>query len=161
MMKYFYIFSSGLFLAFLMSCTLQNESNVSSSSQSESATVIKLTQTGCQFLETEAQDYQYQPQQSSECKQINAQTLSERQSKFKPLELKSGKHIFRVINDDVPYELGFYLRGVGIKKLNLPKVSGGGLTQGKTQDYEINLSPGSYVFSCPLNPTPDYPIIVN
>lgn len=160
-MKYFDIFGSTLLLALLMSCSPQNESNVSSSIQSEPTTVINLTQTGCQFLETEAKDYQYQPQKPSECKQINTKTLSERQSEFKPLELKSGKHIFRITNDDVPYELGFYLRGVGIKKINLPKVSGGGLTQGKTQDYAINLSPGSYVFSCPLNPTPDYPIIVN
>ena len=160
MIKYGDIFISSLFLAVLVGCSPQNKTNVSSPTQSEAVTVINLTQTGCQFLETEAQDYQYQPQQSVECKEINAQTLSERKSKFKPLKLKSGKHIFRITNLDVPYELGFYLRGAGVKKLNLPKASGGGLTEGKTQDYEITLSPGNYVFSCPLNPTPDYPVIV-
>jgi hypothetical protein len=46
------------------------------------------------------------------------------------------------------------------RRLTLPKVSGGGLTTGKTQDYHIDLKEGSYVYSCPLNPTPDYPIVV-
>lgn len=31
---------------------------------------------------------------------------------------------------------------------------------GKSQDYHIDLKEGSYVYSCPLNPTPDYPIVV-
>lgn len=34
------------------------------------------------------------------------------------------------------------------------------LTPGKTRDYEIELKPGNYVYSCPLNPTPDYRLIV-
>jgi hypothetical protein len=65
-----------------------------------------------------------------------------------------------VTNKNVPYELGFYLRGSGLGRLTLPKVSGGGLTTGKTIDYAIDLKEGSYVYSCPLNPTPDYPIVV-
>ena len=59
-------------------------------------------------------------------------------------------------NKNVPYELGFYLRGTGLGRLYLPKASGGGLVMGKTQDYSITLKEGSYVYSCPLNPTPDY-----
>lgn len=87
--------------------------------------------------------------------------MKDRETGFKPLKLQPGKYIFRVTNSSVPYPLGFYLRGVGLKKVSLPKVSGGGLTQGVTQDYAITLTPGNYVFSCPLNPTPDYPIVVN
>lgn len=143
--------------AAIAACTPASETG----SLSEEAQVISLTQTGCQFVETENQDYEYQTTNSEDCEKINSETLSERQSGFKPLELKAGKYIFRVTNRDVPYELGFYLRGEGAKKLNLPKVSGGGLTTGKTQDYEITLRPGKYIFSCPLNPTPDYPITVN
>ena len=126
-----------------------------------SPTVIDLTQVGCQFLEVEAQDYQYSPQKAEDCKEINSQTLAERESGFKPLELKPGKYIFRVTNSNVPYKLGFFLRGEGIKQVSLPKVSGGGLLQGTTKDYEIELVPGKYVFSCPLNPTPNYPVVVN
>jgi len=39
-------------------------------------------------------------------------------------------------------------------------VSGGGLTTGTTKDYEVELEPGEYLYSCPLNPTPDYKLIV-
>ena len=132
----------------------------SSSSQSQ-ATVIELTQVGCQFLEVEAKDYQYQPQKASDCQKINSETVATRKKEFKPLTLKPGKYIFRVQNKNVPYSLGFYLRGEGLKQVSLPKVSGGGITQGVTKDYEITLKPGKYLFSCPLNPTPDYSILVN
>ena len=116
--------------------------------------VIELTQTGCQFIETEAKDHQYTTTQADDCKKINSETLAEREAQFKPLKLKPGNYIFKVTNRDVPYELGFFLRGSGVK------VSGGGLEQGVTKEYKATLGPGEYQFSCPLNPTPDYPIIV-
>jgi hypothetical protein len=122
--------------------------------------VITLTQTGCQFLETESQNYQYQTTRKQDCETINENTLIDRQSGFKPLQLKSGTYIFRVTNQNVPYELGFYLRGTEVSQATLPKVSGGGLTKGTTKDYKITLKPGQYVFSCPLNSTPDYPLVV-
>lgn len=142
-------------------CT-QNSPTSSGTNETSSAppTTISLTQTGCQFLETEEKDYEYQPTDADACKQINTDTLSQREAKFKPLTLKAGDYIFKVTNQDVPYELGFYLRGAGATGITLPKVSGGGLTQGTTQEYQITLKPGNYVFSCPLNPTPDYPIVV-
>ena len=74
--------------------------------------------------------------------------------------MKPGKYIFRVTNKNVPYPLGFYLRGSGLRRFTLPKVSGGGLILGKSIDYEINLKTGEYVYSCPLNPTPDYRLVV-
>ncbi len=126
----------------------------------EKPTIIDLTQTGCQFLEPEGQDHKFKTNSADTCKSVNTQTGAERLSAAKPLQLKPGKYIFRVTNKNVPYELGFYLRGTGFGRLTLPKVSGGGLTTGVTQDYEINLKAGSYVYSCPLNPTPDYPIVV-
>lgn len=158
-MRYFNIISATLLLFGLAACSQDNQT--SSSSQTTTPTVIDLTQVGCQFLETEIKDYQYKPLKAEDCEKINAETLSSRKSEFKPLELQPGKYIFRVTNSNVPYDLGFWLRGVGIKKVSLPKISGGGLAQGTTKDYEIELKSGEYVFSCPLNPTPDYPITVN
>ena len=53
------------------------------------------------------------------------------------------------------------MRGDGIvNRATLPSVSGGGLGTGQTRDYEIDLKPGEYVYSCPLNPTPDYKLVV-
>ena len=162
-MRYLDLIKTSLVCLTLAACSTNTpvaENSIPSDSTTE-ARVIDLTQVGCQFLEVEAKDYQYQPTNADDCKKINSDTLAERKPEFKPLELKPGKYIFRVTNSNVSYPLGFYLRGEGIKKVSLPKVSGGGLTRGTTKDYAITLKPGKYVFSCPLNPTPDYPIVVN
>ncbi len=129
----------------------------------EEPRVIELNQVGCQFLESEhGVNHGYRPKSAAECERINRDTADDRLAKAKVLELPAGRYIFRVANRDVPYELGFWLRGAGLTgRALLPSVSGGGLTTGKTQDYEVTLKPGEYVYSCPLNPTPDYPLVVN
>ncbi|MGK7893353.1 MAG: hypothetical protein AB4372_06945 [Xenococcus sp. (in: cyanobacteria)] len=43
-------------------------------SQSNNATTIVLTQTGCQFVETEGQNHNYQTTSAADCKKINADT---------------------------------------------------------------------------------------
>lgn len=128
----------------------------------QAATVIELTQTGCQFVESEGGvDHGYTPTTADDCKTINAENGEERAAKAVTLRLKPGKHIFRVTNQNVPYELGFWLRGDGlINRATLPSVSGGGLTEGTTKDYAIDLEPGEYLYSCPLNPTLDYKLVV-
>lgn len=126
-------------------------------------TVIELTQTGCQFVESEnGIDHGYKTTSKEDCEAINARTGEKRLADAKVLQLKPGKYTFRVTNKNVPYMLGFYLRGDGVLSYaSLPRVSGGGLTMGKSKDYSIELEPGSYVYSCPLNPTPNYKIEVS
>ncbi len=123
-------------------------------------TIIKLTQTGCQFIEPEGSDHGYETKKATDCKRINRGSAKDRLSKTEPLRLKSGKYIFRVENKNVPYSLGFWVRGKGVGRVTLPSISGGGLEPGTSKDYEIELVPGEYLYSCPLNPTPDYPLIV-
>lgn len=123
--------------------------------------IIDLTQTPCQFVEPEGTDHTYQSMKKADCVRINMETGDARLAKVEPMILKPGKYIFRVTNKSVPYELGFYLRGTGLGRLTLPSTSGGGLRTGYTKDYEIELTAGEYVYSCPLNPTPDYPIVVS
>lgn len=125
------------------------------------AIVIELTQTHCQFLEPEGVDHGYNSQQASDCERINDKTAKQRVTDSKHLTLAPGKYIFRITNRDVDYQLGFWLRGQGLQRAFLPSVSGGGLETGITKDYEITLRPGEYYYSCPLNPTPDYRLIVN
>ena len=120
--------------------------------------VIKLTQTPCTIVEAEKTPQTFNVKNSDDCERINRKTSKERP--FKKLHLKPGKTIFRVENKNVPYELAFWVRGTGVKRLTLPSASGGGLKTGKTQDYIIDLKPGEYLFNCPLNPTPDYPLVV-
>lgn len=127
-------------------------------SRPDGVTVVKLTQRPCLFVEAEENPQSYHSRRKEDCVAINAQTQGQR--KLNTLKLKPGKYIFRVKNENVPYELGFWLRGQGLGRVTLPSVSGGGLVPGKAQDYEITLTEGSYYYSCPLNPTPDYPLVV-
>lgn len=120
--------------------------------------VINITQIPCQFLESEGSAKQFKTNSKSDCVRINEQSKEKR--KVKPLVLKAGKYTFKVTNSGVPYEVGFYLRGTGWGWLTLPKVSGGGLTNGVSKNYTIDLKAGDYVYSCPLNPTLDYPLKV-
>lgn len=126
------------------------------------AKVIKLTQVPCQFLESEGQkDRGFKSSRAADCEAINAGSAKQRLAEAKTLALTPGKYVFRVTNRNVPYELGFWMRGASlVDRARLPSVSGGGLTTGKTQAYEIELKPGNYVYSCPLNPTPDYKLVV-
>lgn len=127
----------------------------------EEAAIIELTQVACQFVESEnGVDRGFTTTKQADCDAINAKTAAGRLAEAKVLELKPGKYIFRVTNQDVPYQLGFWLRGAGFGRFTLPSVSGGGLTLGATKDYAIDLEPGEYLYSCPLNPTPDYRIVV-
>jgi hypothetical protein len=126
------------------------------------ATVIELTQVACQFIESEnGINRNYTTKRKADCDRINERTAAQRLAEAKPLVLKPGKYVFKVTNKNVPYELGFWLRGDGVaNRALLPSVSGGGMTLGKTNVYEIELKPGDYVYSCPLNTTPDYKLKV-
>ena len=126
------------------------------------ATVIELTQTACQFVESEnGNDHGFTTTSKADCAAINEQTGEDRLANAKVLTLQPGKYVFRVTNENVPYELGFWLRGDGlVNRATLPSVSGGGLSTGATKDYEIELVEGEYLYSCPLNPTLDYRIVV-
>ena len=124
--------------------------------------VITLTQVGCQFLESEnGVSHGFKPKSAKDCEAINARTGKKRLAKAKTLELKPGKYVFRVTNEGVPYELGFWLRGEGlVGRATLPSVAGRGVHQGETKDFVVELEEGEYLYSCPLNPTPDYRIVV-
>ncbi len=129
----------------------------------DDVTIIELTQTGCQFVESEGDvDHGYTPSEKADCEAINSGTVDERIGAENTLNLEPGKYIFRVTNTDVPYMLGFYLRSESvIDRPFLPSVSGGGLYEGVSKDYEIELEEGEYVYSCPLNTTPDYKLVVS
>ena len=130
--------------------------------QAAEPTVVTLTQTACQFVESEnGVDHGFRTTKAEDCKAINGESGDERTAKAKTLILEPGEYVFRVTNRDVPYELGFWLRGDGLLgRATLPSVSGGGLTAGATQDYKVELVEGEYLYSCPLNPTLDYKIVV-
>lgn len=135
---------------------------ISETFAADAARVIELTQSPCQFVQAEnGTDLGFKSSKAEDCKAINRRTAAKRLAEAAPIELKPGKYVFRVSNKGVPYELGFWLRGASLaQRARLPSTSGGGIAEGKSQDYEIELKPGQYVYSCPLNPTPDYKLLV-
>jgi hypothetical protein len=133
---------------------------ISSEVFSEDKKIISITQMPCQFLEMEGKNLNILSKDESECAKINSLTLKDRNKMFQTLKLKRGEYTFRVTNIGIPYEVGFWLRGAGFSRLTLPATSGGGLHIGDTKDYSIDLKPGKYKISCPLNSTPDYDLIV-
>jgi len=132
----------------------------------EQGNVIRLTQTPCQFLESEGVDHKFKTTKKADCDAINTKTGAERLAKAKVITLKPGRYVFRVTNRNVPYDLGFWLRSKDydwrnpLHKLSKTSVSGGGLSPGTTKDYVVTLKPGEFLYSCPLNPTPNYKIVV-
>ena len=147
----------------LLAAAVVGVSALSVAATAAEPTVIELTQVGCQFLESEnGIDHKFKTTQAAECEAINERTGNERLKNAKVIHLKAGKYLFKVTNKNVPYPLGFWLRGDGlVNRARLPSVSGGGLTLGAKKDYHIDLKSGEYVYSCPLNPTPNYKIIVS
>ncbi len=133
----------------------------------DAAQVVTLTQVACQFVESEnGVDHMYTTTRKADCEAINARTGEERRAKAEPMKLKPGTYVFRVENRNVPYVLGFWLRDKDynwrnpLHRLRKTSVSGGGLEIGTTRDYEVTLKAGEYLYSCPLNTTPDYRLVV-
>lgn len=151
---------------FIGACAIVAISQIPTPSMAADATVITLTQTGCQFLEPEGKDHGYKTSKKEDCDKINATSGADRLASSEVMTLKPGKYIFRVKNENVPYDLGFWFRHSDydwrnpLHKVSKVSVSGGGLQTGTTKDYVVELKAGEYVFSCPLNPTPNYRVTV-
>ncbi len=127
----------------------------------DEATVIRLTQAGCQFIEPEGENHGFRPANATDCIDINTRTSKRRLAASDVMRLKPGAYVFRVTNSNVPYDIGFYLRSASEVLVPFkPSVMGGGIATGGSRDYTVRLEEGEYVFSCPLNPTPNYRLVV-
>lgn len=83
------------------------------------------------------------------------------------LNLKPGKYQFKVTNKEVDRDLGFVIQKASDQNGDVMKTAlENSFTQnmiaiGKTESTGIvELKAGEYVYSCPLNPTPKYKLIV-
>lgn len=83
------------------------------------------------------------------------------------LNLKPGLYQFKVKNDGVDKDLGFVIQKEEDKDKDVMRTAVPNsfttnyIKKGKTESTGVvELKEGNYVFSCPLNPTPQYQIIV-
>ncbi|MBT32973.1 MAG: hypothetical protein CMO01_25220 [Thalassobius sp.] len=80
------------------------------------------------------------------------------------LTLKEGTYIFEVTNQGVDHELGFVLAPKGKTDMEFHIKDAyvqNAIKKGETSSSkEVTLKKGEYVYFCPLNPTPQYTLIV-
>lgn len=127
-------------------------------------TIVNFTHVKCQILESEGGvDHQFSASTTNECRRINKQTGQERLTKAEPIRLKPGAYIFRVTNQSVPWEVGFWLRAEKLSdrmmKSRIEEEKHARI--GEVLEFRVNLVPGEYLYSCPINPTPNYKLIVS
>ncbi len=104
----------------------------------------------------------------NEAKAQEVQTVKLEQTEgefnIKGLTLSEGTYQFEVMNNGVNHEVGFVLAPKGmteqknhIKEAYLANT----VMDGKSaKSGEVKLTPGEYVYFCPMNPTPEYTIMV-
>ncbi len=92
---------------------------------------------------------------------------TEGQFETQELNLTSGKYQFRVVNKNVDKDLGFVIQKEENKDADIMKTAvlnsftTAYVKKGEVQYTGIvELKDGNYVYSCPLNPTPHYKLIV-
>ncbi|WP_010180806.1 cupredoxin domain-containing protein [Aquimarina agarilytica] len=99
---------------------------------------------------------------------VKTVTLEQTKGDFtvKELKLSEGTYVFDIVNKGVDHEVGFVLIEAGkdasnaenhIKNAYVQKTVKEGETQSSKQ---VELKKGKYTYFCPLNPTPQYTIIV-
>ncbi len=125
-----------LTIVFVAVATLFRATTVSAQTTEKDVTVIELTQTAGEIL-------------------------------TKTLNLKPGKYQFRVVNKNVDKDLGFVIQKAAdtkedVMKTAIPNSFTTALIKKGEAQYTgiIELKAGKYVYSCPLNPTPHYSLIV-
>jgi plastocyanin len=98
--------------------------------------------------------------------QTNTVHLEQTEGEFtiQSLTLEEGTYVFEIENNGVDHEIGFVLAPKGmtdeahhIKEAYVKET----VKEGKTSmTSEVTLKKGEYVYFCPLNPTPQYTLIV-
>ncbi|WP_046757768.1 cupredoxin domain-containing protein [Kordia jejudonensis] len=97
-----------------------------------------------------------------------AKTVSLEQTKGeftqKSITLSEGTYVFEIANTDVGHDVGFVLAPKGktdaanhIKSAYVTEVV---KNNTKGHSKEVTLTKGTYVYFCPLNPTPQYTLVV-
>lgn len=99
-------------------------------------------------------------------KGIKTVSLEQTDGEFtqKSLTLSEGVYVFEIANNNVDHEVGFVLAPKGktdeAHHLKEAYVINPVKTDTKSKTQEVKLAKGEYVYFCPLNPTPEYTLIV-
>ena len=80
----------------------------------------------------------------------------------KQITLAEGTYIFEIANNNVGHNVGFVLALKSDVKAHIKNAYVTAQVQNNTKETskEVALKKGEYVYFCPLNPTPQYTLIV-
>jgi plastocyanin len=99
-------------------------------------------------------------------KDVKTVSLEQTKGEFtqKAITLSAGTYVFEIANTNVGHDVGFVLAPKGktdaanhIKNAYVTEVV---KNNTKGHSNEVTLAKGEYVYFCPLNPTPQYTLIV-
>lgn len=116
---------------------------------------LRLSQAPCRFVEAEP-DADWQAVDAAGCRGVHQEQFDGRG--HRALRLEAGAWQIAVTNASVEHVVGLWLRSED--RSAPPLVSSGGVAPGETLVWSVELTPGRYLYSCPLNPTANYLIEV-
>lgn len=99
-------------------------------------------------------------------KAVKTVSLEQTNGEFtqKAITLSEGTYVFEIANSGIDHEVGFVLAPKGktdaanhIKNAYVTKTVA---TDSKEKSNNVTLTKGEYVYFCPMNPTPQYSLIV-
>ena len=100
---------------------------------------------------------------SQEAKTIKLEQ-TEGEFTIKELHLSEGNYIFEIVNSGIDHNVGFVIAPEGktdaehhIKEAYVKEAVAEG---NSSMTNQVKLAKGTYVYFCPLNPTPQYKLIV-
>ena len=135
--------------------TLEAEQSGIVAVQADLTLQMALTLGRCRILEAEP-DWESEATTAEACRTENLQTFEARAQQV--LRIPAGTYEIEVSNPGVERNLGFWLRPSDEPEVTL--ATGGGIGPGESDIFEVQLTPGEYLYSCPVSPTPDYLLIV-
>ncbi len=97
-------------------------------------------------------------------KETKTVSLEQTKGEFtqKQLTLKPGTYVFEIANNNVGHNVGFVLAPKSNPDAHIKSayVTSPVANNTKETSKEVTLEKGEYVYFCPLNPTPQYTLIV-
>lgn len=95
---------------------------------------------------------------------VKTVSLEQTEGEFtqKQITLSEGTYIFEISNSNVGHNVGFVLAPKSDVKAHIKNAYVTAQVKNNTKETskEVTLTKGEYVYFCPLNPTPQYTLIV-
>ena len=101
---------------------------------------------------------------SANAQEVKTVALEQTPGEFtqKQITLSEGTYVFEIANNNVGHNVGFVLAPKSDVKKHIKNayVTSPVKNNSKSSSKKVTLTKGEYVYFCPLNPTPQYTLVV-